>query len=423
MDRLLLDIGATSIKSVHQSNDKILPDSIFKTDSFSIKHGDKFDPEIIVTEFLSHIGLQFKKRNFKEVWLCSEMHNFTAYEEIRKEYSDFYSWRYISKDTLFYKDKILEYLDQNQIITGQSLHQGIPLLNFSELEDSFRKVTLLSLPELIVFKLGRYEGKIDKSMAASYGCYDIDNSQWDVNLLKEIYPNIDFKLPKTFDEEEQPFLGSVTLSNKTISLFGGFGDMQTAIFGSGIDDECININIGTGSQVSSIIQSLEDGDKNYDLKPFFGKFLKAITHIPAGRSLEYLNKNVFKDINFWSKLNLIELQEVLEFDKEINFDLNIFPTNWRYNINNLKNIKTSSLDSNEMYLALLKVFCNQYREIIDTFNKNYSPKKELIISGGRLKDIPVVREFFKTIGKCKIDTFNKRLDETLLGLHMLSTGR
>ena len=65
MDRLLLDIGATSIKSVHQSNDKILPDSIFKTDSFSIKHGDKFDPEIIVTEFLSHIGLQFKKRNFK----------------------------------------------------------------------------------------------------------------------------------------------------------------------------------------------------------------------------------------------------------------------------------------------------------------------------------------------------------------------
>ena len=91
--------------------------------------------------------------------------------------------------------------------------------------------------------------------------------------------------------------------------------------------------------------------------------------------------------------------------------------------NNLKNIKTSSLDSNEMYLALLKVLCNQYREIIDTFNKNYSPKKELIISGGRLKDIPVVREFFKTIGKCKIDTFNKRLDETLLGLHMLSTGR
>ena len=35
--------------------------------------------------------------------------------------------------------------------------------------------------------------------------------------------------------------------------------------------------------------------ENYDVKPFFGKFIKAISHIPAGRSFNFIKNKICKD--------------------------------------------------------------------------------------------------------------------------------
>jgi hypothetical protein len=66
------------------------------------------------------------------------------------------------------------------------------------------------------------------------------------------------------------------------------GDQQCALFGSLLAENELSLNISTGCQVS-MISRLEFGD--YQVRPYFGKHIKTVTHIPAGRSLNALMKS------------------------------------------------------------------------------------------------------------------------------------
>ena len=420
MNRLLLDFGATSIKSVFQTNGTLINESFFSTHSSSVQYGDSFSSDLVVENFLKHVIAQYKICPFSEIWLCSEMHNFTAYEQRKHLFSDFYSWRHVTGKSLAIKDQINQRYPHLKVDTGQTLHAGMPVLNFSELNGLSNCYRLLTLPELIVQKLGNLSGKIDISMAASYGCYSLLKEEWELDLLEKIYPGLQIQLPSIFNLNEVPFLGDIKLEGKEIGVFGGYGDMQAALLGSSLDHKSVSINLGTGSQVAEQTMDIHSHDQFFDLKPFFGNFLSAITHIPAGRSLEYLNSKIFKDRDFWVNLNNITAESVLDFDKEIDFDLNILPNNWRYKENNLYLIKNSKLSTSDMYIALLKIFCNQYLDILDIFESDMAGKK-IIISGGRLKNIPAVRDIF--LGKfTNISIVEpETIDETLLGLNKIST--
>jgi sugar (pentulose or hexulose) kinase len=214
-------------------------------------------------------------------------------------------------------------------------------------------------------------------------------------------------------------MGTIKLKGREVHVFGGYGDMQAALLGASIEDKAISINLGTGSQVAKICADIDNLNYAFDFKPFFGKFLDARTHIPAGRSLEYLNKTIFKDEHFWKNINNIRPQTLEKFDKLVEFDLNIFPGNWRYNKKNLELIKKSSLNLDDMYVALLKAFCDQYIELVDLFRtKNLEQK--IIISGGRLKDIPAVKSMFSQLSNDIKYSEKEGIDETLLGLNKIS---
>ena len=419
MNKLLLDIGATSIKSVFQKDDTLIKGSIMRTDSFSTKYGNKFSSDVIIGEFLSHVGEQYRICPFSEIWLCTEMHNFTILDERKGVFSEFFSWRHISNRTLEIREKINQEYPDFIHSTGQSLHAGMPILNFSELIGSKNPYRMLTLPELIICKLGTLSGKIDSSMAASYGCYSPLKEEWEIEILDKIYPNLKFDFPSVFKSLEEPLLGVIKLGGKDVQVFGGYGDMQTALLGSSLDDKAISINLGTGSQVAKVYKDITNLNHSFDLKPFFGKFLAAHTHIPAGRSLEHLNKTIFKDKNFWRKLNNITPQSLEGFNKLIEFDLNIFPNNWRYNKKNLDLIKKSNLTLDDMYVAIVKALCDQYIELINLFTAQ-GLEENIIISGGRLKEIPAVKNFFLKNFKNVNYPESKGVDETLLGLNILS---
>ena len=154
-------------------------------------------------------------------------------------------------------------------------------------------------------------------MAASYGCYSPLKEEWEIELLDRIYPGLKLNFPSVFKCHEEPFMGAIKLKGREVQVFGGYGDMQTALLGASIDDKAISINLGTGSQVAKIYADTDNLNHAFDFKPFFGKFLAALTHIPAGRSLEYLNKIIFKDVNFWKNINNITPQALEKFDKLI----------------------------------------------------------------------------------------------------------
>ena len=175
MNRLLIDVGASSIKSVIQKNNVLDIKTKYVSESFSTKHGDKFNSEIIIKEFITHVERQYKFLSFKEIWICSEKHNFTLFDTKSMEYSDFYSWRYVSSKSDSIKSKALDYNFKHHEISGQTLFQGIPFINFFESCNKNSSQKVLSLPELIVHKHGKSFNATHDSMAASLGCLDIKN--------------------------------------------------------------------------------------------------------------------------------------------------------------------------------------------------------------------------------------------------------
>ena len=419
MNRLLIDVGASSIKSVIQKNNFLDIETRYVTESFSTKYGDKFNPEIIIKEFINHVLKQYDSFSFKEIWICSEMHNFTLFDIKTKKYSDFYSWRYISKKSDSIKSKLLKFNNNHHEISGQTLLQGIPIINLSEALKKNSSQRFLTLPELIVHKYGECNNKVHDTMAASSGLLNIKNKNWLIDDLSNIYPNVSFILPDIFDDNEIPLIGKIKIKDNSINVFGGFGDLQTALFGTGILKDEICINIGTGSQIIAINNQKSDYSNKFDIKPFFGKYIKAITHIPAGRSFNFINNEICNDKNFWSSLN--KTKKTLNDDYIPEFNLNIFKSNWRYDIHNKNNILNSYKNNSRFYEVLLKTFCEEYLIAIkklDPSRKN----RNLVLSGGKLKDIFYVKSFFENLGSysVKIKNDDLLLDETLIGLNMLT---
>ena len=420
MDRLLIDIGASSIKSVIQKNN--VPDvkTQYITESFSTKYGDKFSSKLIVDEFINHVKRQYDIYAFQEIWICCEMHNFTLFDTKTNKYSDFHSWRYASDETESIKSKLLQFQNQHHKISGQSLIQGIPIINFSRSYETNSKQRVLTLPEVIVHRLGKSSNKIHDTMAASSGFLDIKNKEWMLKDLKYLYPDVDFITPEVFKDEEIPILGSIAIQNNTINIFGGFGDLQAAMFGTGIMSDEICINLGTGSQIVAISDNKPSYSDKFDTKPYFGNYIKAITHIPAGRSFNYINSEICKDNNFWP--NLYKVNMTLPINYRPDFNLNIFKSNWRYDKNAKNKILNSFKNNANFYEILLKTFCEEYVAAIDILDPDHK-YKNIVLSGGKLKDIEYVKNFFKDLENysVKVNKNNLLLDETLIGLNKLSS--
>ncbi len=86
-----------------------------------------------------------------------------------------------------------------------------------------------------------------------------------------------------------------------------------------------------------------------------------------------------------------------------------------------KKIAESYRKNHLFYEILLKSFCNEYLIALKKIdpNKNY---KNLILSGGKLKDTEYVKDFFSDIEDyfVKADKHELKLDETLIGLNLLT---
>lgn len=416
MNRLLLDIGASNIKSVVQTKGLIDSNSLFLSQSFSTKFGDKFKAQVIIEEFKKHVIKQLKNYIFDEIWLCSEMHNVVLFNTITQTYSDYISWRHVSEKTDEIKSLIIKFKDYHAL-SGQTLHNGIPILNLTNLYEDKGQYQILTLPELITHKLGNCSFKTHSTMAASTGMLNVKNNCWLHDLISNLYPNLKYAIPEVFKENESPFLGEIKINNKNLKVFGGFGDLQTALLGSNIEDNEICINLGTGSQIISIIREVENCSNMADIKPFFGKYIKALTHIPAGRSFNYIQKYIYKKDDFWDILENTRLSATQNID--LSFDLNIFKTNWRYNPENKTKISNCLKSNKNFFEAILNAFCNEYLYAL----KYIEPKNEskyIYLSGGKLKDLKYVKKFFRNINGYKFKEKKHNVDTTLIGLNILT---
>ena len=155
---------------------------------------------------------------------------------------------------------------------------------------------ICSLPDYFGMKLtGKNSPSMDYSMAHSTGVFDIGSLSWDFGYIsrlgidKKYFPDV---VPMT---TVSGMLNSKLLSNlqskNAIPVSAAIGDNQASFIGSVKKHmESILINIGTGSQISFVMEDLEKIEStlkidNYDIdvRPFIeNKYLVAGSAISGG---------------------------------------------------------------------------------------------------------------------------------------------
>ena len=90
------------------------------------------------------------------------------------------------------------------------------------------------------------------------------------------------------------------------------------LLSSKLDDRCISINIGTGAQVSLLVNDYIGSD-NYEIRPYINSaFTKCVTGLPGGRLLGLFEKFIKNVLHEYYQLILID-KKYLMLDIELVF--------------------------------------------------------------------------------------------------------
>lgn len=146
-----------------------------------------------------------------------------------------------------------------------------------------------TLGDYVIARLAGQKPRSHVTNAAATGLVDMETGEWSATVARKL--GFDFLAfpPLIRDDEACGFYRSGT---RTIPLYPALADHQSSMYGAYLEPETdLAINMGTGSQICVVSEELTYGE--YETRPFFeGKYLRAIPHIPAGRSLNLLTEFV-----------------------------------------------------------------------------------------------------------------------------------
>jgi sugar (pentulose or hexulose) kinase len=220
-------------------------------------------------------------------------------------------------------------------------------------------------------------------------------------------------------------LGTLKVNGRNLPLFGGFGDMQTAIFGAGVPERATAaVIVGTGSQIArAVARPLPTVER----RPFFGGTeLAAITHIPAGRALDIFAR-WFDDIalaagggrdSFWKLFGELSEEQILEAPLIV--DLNLFAGAWRYRDGgSIWRITEASASAAALVASVARGWLAQYAHAFDVID----PKREeqrFVLAGGLAQRCPATAAVLEKLTSRRVVRSGSRVDETIAGLAALA---
>lgn len=367
---------------------------------------------------------------FKAVVICSQMHGFLLADKV--PLTNYISWqdeRCLEKINGVSTFDLVQnnFSESFRKITGMKLKPGLPILNVLHILRSkkiqSKSCKVLSLPEWIVTSVCDTVFDVTHStIQAGLGFYDLKtkNISYEIMHFFENETNLKIKFNQTSDDIK------IAGTLKNIPVYIGVGDLQCALLGAGINKKIISINLGTGSQVSTIIDN--PSEDQFEIRPFFeNQYLLTQTHIPSGRALnEYVNfitdigQAFFgKVINPWKLLKNISKEDILNSTLDIN--LNIFKSAYQYADGGyIKLIQEGTLNTKNYFASILKSYIMQYVALTEEMQINREIS-HMIFSGGIAKKLPVISELIQMLSQKKSILLENNFDETLLGLQKIAS--
>ena len=248
-----------------------------------------------------------------------------------------------------------------------------------------------SIMDYLVMKLtGLSFPVIHNSVAASFGLFDIQKSEFDANAISKLGMS-KLALPKVTDE----FCVVGEYNNTPVSV--AIGDNQASFIGSVKDiDGTILINIGTGSQISMLSEACENteselrplikdkyilcgsalcGGKAYAiLEKFFREYMLATS------SSEFSQYDIINKLSFDAYVHKKQAPEVMPYFQGKRSD----PLERA----SIGGITVENFAPGELALGFIKGIC---RELYDLAGAQCKTKKLIIASGNAVRKIPIMK--------------------------------
>jgi sugar (pentulose or hexulose) kinase len=373
--------------------------------------------------------------SFTGIMLSCQMHGFSVLTADYKPASGYITWKDERSGIPIAGITSWDLFNQNfgadfRSVTGMNPRRGFPVFNVLHMarQGALPKDALVvSLAEILCLVSNDYTGLIHPTMLAGLGIYDIEKQAIATDFLQFIADETGcaIRCSSSADETKCGGYWHSPVGGK-IPIYVGVGDHQCTVLGAGnIPGETLSINLGTGSQVAAI-DFPHAAAGQVEQRPYFGESgLTTITHIPAGRALsEYIGflEDVAKvagnpgDV-FWTLLAKTEAKAALE--SELEFDLGIFSSCWRYSGGGgIKNINESKFTLTNYFSGLLGSFCRQYQDAAQSIDPS-GALTSCILSGGIPQKLPQLAEILSVrLGREVVRT--EAIDEALIGLRTLA---
>lgn len=341
------------------------------------------------------------------VGFTGQMHGIVFLDENNNILSPLYTWqnqfgmRKISNETVC--DVICKK-------AGVSIPTGYGITTFYALRESSvfgknmipcraKKIALIA--DLAATKLcGISEIYSHPTNAASLGAFDIENNEFDSNILNAL--GIDREmLPKVADDF------CVIGEYKGIKVSAAIGDNQAGVFGSLSQSGDVLLNVGTSGQVSFISsEKINLRTPCCELRPYIGGLLYSGATLCAGKAYSLLADFVFEILNdFGLYPTRTEVYEHLNISAQKSDNLLNISTTFLGSRakpdkkGSITNITTSNFNLSELSGGFLRGIIEELYELYNLMS-NEKPKR-LIVSGNAMRNNLALRNTASEIFGCK----------------------
>ena len=221
-------------------------------------------------------------------------------------------------------------------------------------------------------------------------------------------------------------VGKFAANGALIPCYPSVGDHQCALAGMRLRRGELSINVSTGSQISLLVDDYQPGD--YQVRPYFDhQYLKTLTHLPAGRSLNVLI-DLLSEIPQAQGLRLQDPWPYIATvaaaaETDLDVDLAFFEGPMG-NRGDICNITVDNLSVGALFRAAFDNMASNY----EACATRLSPEKNwerLALSGGLVGNCDILRQLIIERFDCpvRLSTASEETMEGLLILALVARGQ
>lgn len=336
-----IDIGTTSICGVlyDSLHDKVVKE-LHGENHFLPGAGFKQDPEEIVgisrrllEELMESVCPEKRHDPGHEgsggaliggIGISAQMHGILYVNREGKAVSPFYTWKNEWGNESYREEKTYaQYLSEQ---TGTALHSGYGSVTHFYLQERNmipeEAAAFVNIGDYFAMKLtGAKTFWADVTIAASFGGFDLKKRQFALSVMQKTGVDVSYYPEVTEEKTVGNYLG--------IPVFCAVGDNQTSFLGAVRDKKrSVNVNVGTGSQVSVFSEELYETGKG-EVRPFpGGGWLYVGASVNGGKAYERLAVFIEEILDsFDVRVEQKEVYEVMEClgSKKKETDLQVLP--------------------------------------------------------------------------------------------------